>query len=314
MQAARNTTMRILVMGAGAIGSLFGAYLSRTNDVVLVGRRHHMNAIEQQGLRIGGKTTMHCRLPTVDVVQKISNPPDIILLTVKSYDTENAMKQIHHLVHDETVVISLQNGLGNVETMERIIQKHQILAGVTTHGVIFLKPGEIIHTGQGHTLLGELTCARSPRLQKIVQLFNEAGIKTDASYNIIRELWVKAIINSSINPITAFFQCKNGYLLQNTILENIVEQICEESTCIALKAGMPVKYNEMIRRTKEVIRETAENYSSMAQSIQQGKRTEIDSINGYMMTAGKHEGLKTPLNSMLVNLIYSITKDHEFHP
>jgi len=314
MQAARDTAMRILVVGAGAIGSLFGAYLSRTNDVVLLGRSYHMSAIEQQGLRISGKTTMHCRLPAVDAVQKISEPPDIILLTVKSYDTENAMKQIHHLVHDETMVISLQNGLGNIETMERIIQKQQILAGVTTHGVIFSKPGEIIHSGQGHTLLGELTCARSPRLQKIVQLFNEAGIETDASDNIIRELWVKAIINSSINPITAFFQCKNGYLLQNAVLENIVEQVREESTCIALKAGMPLKSNEVIRRMKEVIHETAENYSSMAQSVQQGKRTEIDSINGYLMTIGKRHGIKTPLNSMLVDLIYSITKDHEFHP
>ena len=142
------------------------------------------------------------------------------------------------------------------------------------------------------------------------------GIIGEAGHgdNIIRELWVKAVINSSINPITAFFQCKNGYLLQNAILENIVEQVCEESTCIALKTGMSVNNDEMIRRTKEVIRETAENYSSMTQSIQQGKRTEIDSINGYMMTAGKHQGIRTPLNSMLVDLIYSTTKDHEFHP
>jgi 2-dehydropantoate 2-reductase len=308
MQAAGDTTMKILVMGAGAIGSLFGAYLSRTNDVVLLGRTTHIDAIEQKGLRIRGKTTMHCCLPAVDSVQKISDPPDIILLTVKSYDTENAMRQIHPLIHDETVVISLQNGLGNVETMEAIIPKHQILAGVTTHGVIFSKPGEITHTGKGHTLLGELTGVRSPRLQKIVQLFNKSGIKTDASDNIIRELWVKAIINSSINPITAFFQCKNGYLLQNAILENVVGRVCEESTNVASKARMPVESDEMIQRTKDVIRETAENYSSMAQSIQQGKRTEIDAINGYLIKTGKRHGIKTSLNSMLVDLVHSISK------
>jgi len=312
MQEARDTTMKILVLGAGAIGSLFGAYLSKTNDVVLLGRSAHVSAIEQQGLQISGKTTMHCRLPAVDTVQKISEPPDIILLTVKSYDTESAMEQIRHLIHDKTIVISLQNGLGNIETMKRIIQNHQILAGVTTHGVIFSKPGEIIHTGKGHTLLGELTGTRSPRLQKVVKVFNAAGIETDASDNIIRELWVKAIINSSINPITAFFQCKNGYLLQNIILENIVEQVCEESTGVAVKAGMPVKSDEMMRRTKEVIRKTTENYSSMAQSVQQGKKTEIDAINGYILATGKREGTKTPLNSILVNLLYSITKDHEF--
>jgi 2-dehydropantoate 2-reductase len=266
--------MKVLVMGAGAIGSLFGAYLSKTNDVVLLGRTHHMRTIEQQGLHVRGKTTMLCHLHSIDAAKKISDPPDIILLTVKSYDTETAIKQIQPFIHDETVVISLQNGLGNVETMERIIPPHQILAGVTTHGVIFSQPGEIIHTGQGHTLLGELTGTHLRKLQTIVDLFNAVGIETKASDDIIRELWVKAIINSSINPITGFFQCKNGYLLQNVILEHIVEHVCVESAQVTSNAGISVSSEEMIRRTKEVIRETAENFSSMAQSIQQGKRSE----------------------------------------
>jgi 2-dehydropantoate 2-reductase len=303
MQAVRDTSMKILVVGAGAIGSLFGAYLSRTNDVVLLGRTPHISAIEREGLLISGKTSMRCYLTAVDTIIKIPAPQDLILLTVKSYDTETAMKQIRNLIHAETMVITLQNGLGNVETMERIIQRRQILAGVTTHGVIFSQPGEILHTGKGHTLLGELTGDHSPRLQAIVQLFRDAGIEADATDNIIRELWVKAIINSSINPITAFFQCRNGYLLQNAILENIVEQVCEESTNIASRAGLLVKTNEMIKRTKDVIRQTAENYSSMAQSIQQGKRTEIDSINGYFIKTGKRHKIKTPLNSMLVDLV-----------
>jgi len=305
--------MKILVMGSGAIGSLFGAYLSKTNDVVLLGRSHHVRAIEQHGLRVRGKTIMRCRLHAVDAIEKVPDLPDLVLLTVKSYDTETAVKQLHTLIHDETLVISLQNGLGNVETMERIIPQRHILAGVTTHGVIFSKPGEIIHTGRGHTLLGELTGDRSPRLQTIVDLFNLAGIETVASEDIIRELWVKAIINSSINPITAFFQCKNGYLLQNAILEKIVEHVCKESTQVASTKGISVEPKEMIRRTKDVIRETSENYSSMAQSIQQGKRTEIDAINGYLLAAGKRQGMQTPLNSILVELIHSSTNVHAFH-
>jgi 2-dehydropantoate 2-reductase len=299
--------MKILIVGAGAIGSLFGAFLSRTNEVVLLGRRPHISAIEQQGLQISGKTTMSCHVPAVDAVKKIAFSPGIILLTVKSYDTESAVKQIRHLVHAETLVISLQNGLGNIETMERYLQKEQILVGVTTHGVLFSKPGEIIHTGKGQTLLGELTCAQSPRLSSIVHLFNASGIQTVASDNISRELWVKAIINSSINPITAFFQCNNGYLLQNPILEQIIERVCEESTCIAKNAGIPLKPDEMIQKTKNVIRETAENFSSMAQSIQQGKRTEIDAINGYLIKSGKQHGVAISLNAMLTELVRSVT-------
>jgi 2-dehydropantoate 2-reductase len=144
-------------------------------------------------------------------------------------------------------------------------------------------------------------------------MFNDAGIETKASDHIIKELWVKAIINSSINPITAFFQCKNGYLLKNIILEHIVKQVCEESTRVALKERISLTSTEMIRRTKEVIRETADNYSSMAQSIQQGKRTEIDSINGYLIMAGKHQGMETPLNSILVDLVRSVTHERILH-
>jgi 2-dehydropantoate 2-reductase len=299
--------MKIFVMGAGAIGSLFGAYLSKTNNVVLLGRSAHARAVEQQGLRVNGKTTMHCRLHAVDAIEKLSDSPDMILLTVQSYDTETAMKQVRHLIHPDAIVISLQNGLGNIETMECMIPKQQIIAGVTTQGVIFSHPGEVIHTGQGRTLLGEIMGRQTTRIQTIVDLFNEAGIETQASNEIMKELWVKAIINSSINPITAFFQCKNGYLLQNAILERMVEQVCRESTLIAAKEGIGVEDEDMIQRTKQVIRETAENYSSMAQSIQQGKKTEIDSINGYFIRMGQHHGVPTPLNSMLGDLVESIT-------
>jgi 2-dehydropantoate 2-reductase len=305
--------MKILIVGAGAIGSLFGALLSQKNEVVLLGRSPHVDIIQRNGLQISGKTTMHCNITALDSVQKISFVPDVILLTVKSYDTETAIKEVHHLIHNDTIVISLQNGLDNIETIERIAKKSQILAGVTTHGVTFLKPGEIIHTGSGRALLGDLTCTNSQRLVMIVKMFNEAGIVTQASNDIIRELWVKAIINSSINPITAFFQCKNGYLLHNIILEKIVEQVCEESTSVALKEGIQVIATEMIRRTKEVIRETADNYSSMVQSIQQRKKTEIDSINGRLIILGKNHGLKMPLNKILVDLVCSVTNTNILH-
>lgn len=305
--------MKILIVGAGAIGSLFGAFLSQKNEVILLGRSPHIRAITRNGLYVHGKTTMLCRIPAIDSTEKISTVPDVILLTVKSFDTDLAMKQVRHIIHDGTLVISLQNGLDNIEKIERIINRQQLLAGVTTQGVIFSKPGEIIHTGKGITLLGELTCTHTQQLDRIVQLFNDAGIETQASNHIIRDLWVKAIINSSINPITAFFQCKNGYLLQNVILEKIVERVCEESTYVAVKAGMTINSNDMIRRIKEVIRETADNYSSMAQSVQQGKRTEIDSINGYLIMTGKHNGIETPLNSILVGLVRSLTNERILH-
>ena len=297
--------MNIVVIGAGAIGSLFGALLSKKNTVVLVGRTPHINAIQHRGLNITGKNQLHVTLTAFDSTKNVTTTPDLILLTVKSYDTATAIKHTVPLLGSETVVLSLQNGLDNIENIEQVIEKNRILAGVTTHGAIFSNPGEIVHTGKGTTILGELNGTRSQRLESIVHVFNEAGIETSISTDIKKEIWAKAIINSSINPLTTFLRCRNGYLLENPLLEYFVEAVCTESTNVARAEGIGLLTVDMIKRTKKVITKTAENYSSMLQSSQQGKITEIESINGKLVFLGKKHGIPTPLNKILCTLVTS---------
>jgi 2-dehydropantoate 2-reductase len=300
--------MNIVVVGAGAIGSLFGGFLSKKNTVVLVGRLPHIKAIQHDGLSIKGKTRLHMKITAVDSIKDIHITPDLILLTVKSYDTVTAIKQIAPFLCNDTIVLSIQNGLDNIEKIEQVIERNHILVGVTTHGTIYSSPGIIIHTGKGKTILGELDGLYSKRLEKIIHVFDDAGIETCASNDIKKEIWGKAIINSSINPLTTFLKCRNGYLLENPLLENIVNYICEESTRVAQSEGMHLTPAEMIQRTKEVIMETAKNYSSMLQSVQQGKKTEIDSINGLLVSLGKNHGIPTPLNEILNILVHSLSK------
>ncbi len=295
--------MNIVVFGAGAIGSFFGGLLARDNTVVLVGRGRHVQRIQQKGLLIKGKTRQTIIVPAVETTQDISSIPDVVLLTVKSYDTETACRQLHHLVHDQTVIVSLQNGLDNIEKIAQILGTQHLLAGITTHGVLFDEPGVITHTGIGTTVLGELDGRSSERLQDLIRVFNQAGIVTQMSTDIKSEIWKKVIINSSINPLTAFFACKNGYLLENPVLEKTVEAICIESTTIASAQGIIVSPPEMIRKTIEVIRETASNSSSMLQSIQRGKNTEIDAINGALVRKGKEKKINGSLNRILVELM-----------
>ncbi len=301
--------MNIVIVGAGAIGSLFGALLAKNNTVVLVGRAPHITAIQHNGLNINGKTHLHVKLSAVESVKDIPISPNLILLSVKSYDTETAIKHTVPLIQDETVVVSLQNGLNNIEKIKHIVDKDCIVGGVTTHGAIFSNPGVIKHTGKGKTILGELDGIRSKRLENIVRIFNEAGIETQVSNDIVKEIWGKVIINSSINPLTAFFNCKNGYLLENPLLKKIVETISEESTNIAQAEGIKITTLDMIQRTKEVIRDTASNYSSMLQSVQQRKKTEIDSMNGKLVTIGKQHRIDASLNKILVELVTSLTDE-----
>ncbi len=300
--------MNIVIFGAGAIGSLLGALLAKKNKIVFVGRMPHITCIQKKGITIKGKTHLSFKIPAVESAMDIPFVPDLFILTVKSYDTETASKEILPYINDNTIVLSIQNGLDNIEKMQHSIQKNHILAGITMHGTIFSKPGEIIHTGKGETILGELDGSQSQRLKNLVEVFNEARIKTQISQDIIKEIWIKAIINSSINPLTAFFGCKNGYLLENPLLERITELVCKESISIASSQGISLSPLEIIEKTKEVIRNTAMNHSSMLQSIQKGKKTEINAINGKLVKIGIHHKIDTPLNRILTELITRLSQ------
>ncbi len=308
MYGAGNFRMNIVVLGAGAIGSLFGALLSKKNNVILIGRTSHVNAIRKNGLSIDGKTQLNVNVSAVDSVDTVPFSVDLLIVTVKSYDAKLAIDQAKQIIHDKTVVLSLQNGLDNIKAIEHVVERRQIIAGVTTHGAFFSKPGCIKHTGVGKTVLGELDGESSERIKNIKNIFNLAEIGTVVSKNIVKEIWIKAVINSCINPLTAFFGCRNGYLLENPILEKNVENVCEESTSVANAYGVKLSYQDMVNKTKEVIRETSENYSSMLQSVRKGKKTEIDSINGALVNIGRTYSIDVPLNEILVFLIKTFSE------
>jgi len=294
--------MNIVIFGAGAIGSLFGAMLSKKNNVILVGRKNHVKIINQKGLKIYGKTNLKVKIKAVESAEKVSFTPDILILTVKSYDTENAIKQALDIIDNKTVVLSLQNGLDNIDVLKKYLDREKVLAGVTTHGAFFKKPGVIQHTGFGDTIIGSLN-GKTSQVTSIIDMFNISNIKTDIGLDIMRDIWVKAIVNSSINPLTTIFECKNGYLTKNPVLTGIVEKICNESCAVANTQGFSFSSQEMFEKTTDVIRSTSDNYSSMLQSIKRGKKSEIDSINGIIVKIGERFKIDTPLNKTLVLLV-----------
>jgi len=295
--------MNILIFGSGAIGSLFGALLSENSNVILYGRRDHIEAIKKKGLNIKGKTIFNKKLNAFYNTKNIERNIDLIILTVKSYDTNISLKIIENIINKKTIIMTIQNGLDNIEKINKQFKNNKIIAGITTHGSIFDKPGQIIHTGIGETVLGELDGKISDTLKRIVKLFNNSGINTKYTNNIKKEIWIKTIINSSINPLTTIFKCKNGYLNENPILYNIVKKICIESVDIANTEGLNLKYNDILNKTNKVIKSTSENYSSMLQSYKKNKKTEINSINGKIIQIGKKHNIDTTINEILALLI-----------
>lgn len=324
--------MRILVFGAGGIGSLVGGMLSKKYDVTLIGRKRHMEQTRKKGLRITGKTD---NIFYPKTATKISGKYDLIILTVKAYDTKKSMEILKSIIDSNTIILSLQNGLGNEEIVANSLKNRVfsircdgipagipsilgkvdglskgnegVLRGITNHGVVFVKPGEICHAGTGETVIGEIDGKTTERIKKIYSMFNSVGIKTGISKNIKKDVWAKTIINSTINPITAVTGLKNGYLLKIPALTRLVEQVCKEGVKVANREGVFFDF-DIFEETKKIASLTSENRSSMLQDIESGKKTEIDFINGAIAKIGKRHGIDTPLNNMLTALVKALEK------
>ncbi len=298
--------MRVIVFGAGALGSLVGGLLSQKNDVTLVGREQHLKAVREAGLRITGVTEVVVHPHTKEELDG-SEDPELIIVTTKSYNTEEAMRALDAF-YDKSVFLTLQNGLGNEEIISGFASK--VIGGVTSHGVTLEGPGRIYHAGVGDTILGNYTGAED-RVSDIVKMFNESGIETQASDDIRKEIWKKVIVNAGINPITAIARCKNGVLLEDEKLEQDLEEVCREGVLVANAHGIEIDIEDAISMTKEVARLTAGNKSSMLQDIENGKRTEIDSICGAISKLGEERGIPTPVNSTLVAIVKELENRSE---
>ncbi len=303
--------MKFLVMGAGALGSAFGGMLARAgHDVTLIGRERYMAPIREHGLRLSGIWGSHI-VKNIRAMSelKTNDEPDVILLTTKSFDTETAMKALQPLISDEsdTVVISLQNGIGNEECIARYVGEAHTMGGMVITGFELLHPGEVeVTVSAATTKIGELTNEITPRLKKIVAVFNEAGIPADAVDNIQSHIWAKALYNAALNPLSAIFRVSYGELAHHQSFA-IIEEVIHEAFNVARAENIRLFWNraeeylEYLRR--EQIPLTEKHRSSMLRDIERGKKTEIDFLNGVFVDLGKEHGIPTPVNETIVRMI-----------
>ncbi|MCD6330766.1 MAG: 2-dehydropantoate 2-reductase [Thermoplasmata archaeon] len=289
--------MKFIVYGAGALGSLFAALLSTKHDVLLIGRKEHIEAIRKNGLKIEGVT----KGVFYPEVEWDGSKYDVVLLTTKSYDTRKAVREIKEKF-GKIDVLSLQNGLRNEEIIAEEMGMEYALGGITSHGATFLQAGKIYHAGKGETVIGELNGEITERIRKIANAFNECGIETKISRNIKRDIWRKAIVNSAINGLSAVLRCKNGEILRNEYAEKLLEEICKEGIRVANAEGMEIG-NEVIKMAKEILHRTADNISSMLQDILKGKRTEVEEINGEIVKTAEKHGMEAKFNKFLTYVI-----------
>jgi 2-dehydropantoate 2-reductase len=285
---------KIFVLGAGAIGSAYGALLSQKNDVTLIGRRTHVEAINRNGLVLSGNVNHRFLVKAETIVKEI--PLDtLILLTTKAHDITEAVASLKPLLRKDTVLLVLQNGLGVKALVEKVTEnKAEVVRGLVTSAAEFFEPGKISFW-QGETLLEPVQTS-----ERIAQVFNESGLKTRIVKDIREELWKKLIINCVVNPLTAIFRVRNNAIMVDS-LRWIRHEIIRE--CVAVGKAEGIRFQENLEELIEQKIAGYTNYSSMCQDILKGKKTEIDFLNAKIVELGKKHGIPTPVNETLVGLV-----------
>jgi len=288
VKSAKSTSLhvRVLVFGAGAIGSLVGGLLSIENDVTLVGREAHVNAINRRGLRITGLTT---RIAWPEAATEVpSHAPDVILVSTKAYDTARAVESLRAF-RGRSMFATLQNGLGNAERLAANAER--VIAGTTTHGVTFVAPGEIVHAGVGDTVVGPWKGLGTADVRSFAGALTAVGIQTTVVEDVRRELWAKAVMNAAINPLTAVMRRPNGALVAGVDLRFLLGRVAREGVAAARAAGIDLDADVLAERAADVASRTADNRSSMLQDVERGHRTEIDAITGALLRVASSHGM-----------------------
>lgn len=301
--------VRVVVFGAGAVGSRFAAALARAgHEVSLVGRGSQLRALRDTGLRVDGDPAPALRLPASE---EIPDRPtaDVVLLTVKSYDVAAAGAEIARRLSPPVPVVVLSNGLGIGKTLTDALRgggwpapERWVVRGVHTVPARLVEPGRVRPTGTGEILLGR-TLAAGPIVDALAAAFTAAGLPARATDDIGREEWRKALVNAAINPVTADHGIPNGRLVEEP-WRGQAKALLAEALAVAAAEGFGFDPQEAERTVFGVVRATAENRSSMLEDVARGRRTEVDAISGAVAAAGRRHRIPTPSTDRAIERVH----------
>lgn len=298
--------MKIAVLGAGAMGCLYGAYLSKNNDVTLLDiYKPQVDAIKENGLTLLEKDEEKVFQVKAELSGTDIGYVDLMVVFVKSTQTYDAVKENQKLIHDQTLVLTLQNGAGNDRDILNFAKRENIIIGTSKHNSVGLGLGKVHHTAVGITTLGTMD-PDSSKDKIAADILNQSGLNAVVSDDIQRIIWSKLFVNMSINTLTALLQTKIGYMLRNQNAWDFARRVVYEGVEVAEADGTYFDRRETLDMVRQVCVEAGEGYTSMYQDRQNKRLTEIDKINGAVVEQAKLYGVPTPYNSLIVDLIHAI--------
>jgi len=305
--------MEIVVVGPGAIGCLFAAYLARAGSAVwlLDHRPERAKQIGESGITVESERgDFHAQMKVTAKPAEIRSA-DLLILCVKANNTADAAARLQGTIAPQGHLLTLQNGLGNVERLGEFFDSSRILAGATSHGATLLDVGRVRHAGYGEIWIGETggtssSLAGREKLQNLAATLNRAELQAQVVDDIEAVLWRKLVVNVGINALTAILGVPNGELLRIHDCASLMNGAVAEAVEVARHCGINLNPTEEIERVRAVCRSTTSNISSMLQDVRRKKKTEIDQLNGVVIKMAAIYGTTAPVNEVLTALVRSL--------
>jgi len=296
-------SIRVAVLGAGAVGCFFGGMLARAGHrVTLIGRQSHVEEFRRSGLHFEGLKFAEQVPVEASTEAAAVRGARLVLFCVKSTDTEAAATQIAPFLDADAIVVNLQNGVDNIERIQARVA-NPVIPAVVYVATEMKGPGHLKHHGRGDLVIGSLNRISSiePN-EKIKAWFEAAGVPVVISDNIAGELWAKLVVNCAYNALSAIAQLPYGKMIQGPGIRDVMRDVVEETMAVAKASGV-IMAPDMLARTLKIAESMPAQYSSTAQDLARGKPTEIDHLNGYVVRRGEALGVPTPANRALHALV-----------
>ncbi|AKD26164.1 2-dehydropantoate 2-reductase [Polynucleobacter duraquae] len=300
------SNQKIYVLGAGAVGCYFGGMLARAHhDVTFVARPERAAALNAYGLELDCKTFHETVKVRASSNLSVLSDADLVLLSVKSLDTERTMADVKSILPSKAVILSVQNGIANIDIASKIVA-NPVYAAVVYVAAGMVGHRTMKHHGRGELLIGDMkesTLGDDQNLKEICKLFEVVDVPCAISPQIKREMWLKFLVNCSFNAISGIGQITYGDMVKSPDTVKLIEEIVKEFVTIAALEEVNITISEALAINDAIATTMATQVSSTAQDLAKNKMTEIDFLNGYIIELGKQYGIATPYNESVYALV-----------
>ena len=299
--------MKIAIIGAGAMGSIYGAYLSKRHEVCLIDKNEVIvEQINRAGviLQEAGKDIIYH--PKACITSQGLGKMDLVILFVKALYSKSALEENRDIIDDKTCLMTLQNGSGHEDILQEAAPLERIIIGTTEDNGCVLSPGHVRHGGAGRTNIGMLTTDVHGTLPKLKEAFDSCGFATRIHENIQQLIWDKLFTNISLSAVTGILQVPMGFIAADSYAWKMTRQLLHEAVGVAQQMGLVFDENELLQRIRKTSEDNPQGETSIYNDLKHSRRTEVDTISGSVVRAAVRQKLTVPAHEFLVNMVYAM--------